>query len=270
MNPASFLASLLLAGPAHATTGAPPPAAVQQGGDLEPPPDPRGDWRLDVHVVSHLNIPVLGTTTLLSSTAYMVRIEGTAEAPVLAQKPCALRTSATRPIATTTIPQAFVDALPPKRYPLVLTPEGSGWRVRGDMRPQYIGWDPAKTRTIPSSPDDPAVFDFERDGNPGATVHLDAPVLGEIEIYIVQVAHTLLDGTWDGGDAMGGRTQVKAFQQRSIAASNRLFVQNPEVRLDNAQSKWRLVRVPAGTTCADIAGRNVGGGPALTAADFVR
>ena len=270
MIAASLLAALLVPAGAHATTGAPPPATVERGGDLEPPPPLSGDWRLDVHVVSHLTIPVLGTTTLLSSTAYAVRIDGPPEAPVLSQKPCTLRTSATRNIATTTIPQAFVDALPLKRYPLQLTPEGEGWRVRGDMRPQYIGWDPAKARAVPTSPDDAAVFDFERDGHPGATVHLDAPVLGEIEIYIVQVAHTILEGTWDGGSAMGGRTQVKAFQQRSIAASNRLFVQNPEVRLDNTQSTWRLVRVPAGTACADIAQRNVGGGPALTAADFVR
>jgi hypothetical protein len=250
--------------PPGATTATPTGADSGTGTDSETgtgteaeatPPDLRGDWRMDLYVVSHARIPVLGTTTILAHTVLQVQIDGSAEAPFMHTRPCSLTPQTTRPIATTVIPQAFVDNLPPKHFPLLLSQHADGaWHFTGDMQPQYVGWNrdlytPTPGELVPQDKDHPAVTDFEGDGQPGATVRLDAPLFGEIDIYVVQTAHTKLSAPVGDARAISGQANVSAFSQRTIAASNRLFVSNPDITLDSAQSSFRLGRVPPGTTC---------------------
>lgn len=235
------------------------------------PSDMRGDWRLDLWIVSHTRIPVLGTTTILAHTIYTVSIDGTPAEPVLHSRPCKLNPQTTKPIATTTIPQSFVDNLPIKHVPIEFTPAGDGWRWRGDMQPQDVGWARSKYTQkpgalVPQSKDDPAIVDHEGDGHPGATIHLHAPLFSTVEVYVAQTAHTILHGTWNGEDVLTGTTELKGFGQRSIGASHRLFVSNPDIELDAAQSRFRLARVPDGTSCAALAG-GIGAGPELRPKD---
>ena len=236
------------------------------------PPDLAGDWRLDLYVVSHARIPVLGTTTILARTIFQATVDGEPGSQILHTRPCKLQPQTTRPIATTTIPQAFVDNLPRKHVPLVMSADASGqWSFIGDMQPQDVGWTRARHRPVPDAlvpqdADHPAVLDFERDGHPGATIHLEAPLFGDIEIYVVQTAHTVLSASNAEGDVIEGQANPRDFAQRTIGASNRLFISNPDIELDAGQSRFRLARVPAGTTCADLE-RGEGAGPALRPED---
>jgi hypothetical protein len=201
---------------------------------------------------------VLGTTTILSHTLFTAMVDGTPGAPVLHTLPCGVFPQTTRPIASTTIPQAFIDKMPRKDVPFDLSPEGDKWRLHADMRRQDIGWhrpdfvpdEPGQT--IPHSAGNAAIRDHEGDGHPGATIYLNAPIFGQIDIYMVQTAHTEISASWDGGDFIQGPAHVIEFGHRSIGASNRLFTANPDVEIDATQSRWRLTRVPTDTTCAAL------------------
>lgn len=242
-------------GPATPARGADAPDAEAP----DSPPDLSGAWRMDLYVVSHARIPVLGTTTILAHTVFQATVDGPAGEQVLHTRPCKLNPQTTRNIATTTVPQAFVDHLPSKHVPMVMVRgSGGGWGFTGDMQPQDVGWTrerytPTRAALVPQDKDHPAVLDFEGDGHPGATVRLDAPLFGEIEIYVVQTAHTQLSADVGDGEIISGHADPQGFAQRTIGASNRLFVSNPDITLDPAQSSFRMARVPAGTGCAALA-----------------
>jgi hypothetical protein len=250
------LAAGLLLGLSGAARADDPPAAEPAGPAA---PDLAGDWRMDLYVVSHAKIPVLGTTTILAHTIFQATVDGEPGSQVLHTRPCKLNPQTTRPIATTIVPQAFVDHLPKKDVALVMSQDAAGaWSFVGDMKPQDVGWTRAKYRPVkgalvPQDKEHAAVLDFEGDGHPGATVHLDAPLFGEIEIYVVQTAHTIISGDVGDGQVITGGANPKNFAQRTIGASNRLFISNPDITLDPGQSSFRLARVPAGTGCAALA-----------------
>jgi hypothetical protein len=251
------------------TAAEPAPSAIDEAPAAPVAPDLAGDWRMDLYVVSHARIPVLGTTTILAHTLFQATVDGAPGAQVLHTRPCRLNPQTTRPIATTIVPQAFVDHLPSKHVPLVMSqaPDG-GWRFTGDMQPQDVGWTrkrytPTRGALVPQDKEHPAVLDFEGDGHPGATVHLDAPLFGNIEIYVVQTAHTKLAAEVGDAQVIEGHADPQGFGQRTIGASNRLFVSNPDITLDPAQSSFRLARVPTGTSCGTLASGTGAGTPIL-------
>ncbi len=257
----SALAGLLALVPALAPTigdePKPPASAPDTAVDAAPetpmPADLRGTWRFDLRVVSHATVAVLGTTEVKSRTIFLATVSGTRAQPTVHTAACHIHAEPSRALAQTLVPQGFVDALPQKTFPAELTWNGEQWSFHGDMRPQYIGYDPGiSDDELPQHRDDPGITDLEGDGHPGATIHLDVPLFGLVEMYMVQRTHTILDGTWSGADIWEGTATVRGFSQRTIGASNRLFVANAEVALDNENSRFRWARVPMGTTCAKL------------------
>ena len=216
-------------------------------------PDPRGTWRLDLTVVTHAKVPVLGTTTARARTTFVVQIDGEPGSAMVKTDPCRLRILSDRSFATTRIPPAFEAALKGKQAALEGGPPTAGSPVRIDLRPQHMGYNPSIRSSVPEQADDPAVIDFERDGNPGGTIILDAPLFGETEIYVVQRAHSILEGEWKSADLALGRATIRDYAQRSVGASNRLFATNPDIKPDSTASTWRMVRIEEGATCADLA-----------------
>jgi len=203
--------------------------------------------------VSNATIPVLGTTEVKSRTIFLSKVSGARAHPDIETVACHIHAEPSRAIGRTVIPRSFIEALPRKRFPAELTWSGTHWDFHGDMRPQYIGYDPKiATESLPQHRDDPGITDLEGDGHPGGTIHLDVPLFGLIEMYMVQRTHTILDGTWTGADIWEGKATVRAFSQRTIGASNRLFVANADVTLDHENSRFRWARVPAETTCAGL------------------
>lgn len=221
----------------------------------EPGADPRGRWRLDMTVVTDAHIPVLGTTTARARTTFLLDITGEDGGYIATTDPCRLRVSSNRSFASTRIPPAFEAALKGRQSPLDSGLASAGAPIRIDLRPQFMGYDPAKAAGgLPEDKDHPAVIDFESDGDPGGTILLDAPLFGEVEIYIIQRAHSILEGTWKGPDHASGRAKIKDYAQRNIGASNRLFGSNPTIKPDSGRSTWSMVRVDEDTSCADLSG----------------
>ncbi len=219
----------------------------------EEAPDLRGHWRMDLRVVSHADIPVLGTATVLSHSIFKVLIDGTAQTQVQHTEPCYLKAYPERAIARTIIPRTFVDALPNKTFPLTLEPDAEGWRLQADMLPQYIGYTPdGADDGVPLEPDDPRVEDTDDDGRPGATIRLNLPLFDDVALYTAQRAQTLLDGHLSGVDRVSGGVNIAGFQQRTLSASNRLFVSNPNIEIDQGRSTFEMVRLPGETPCDEL------------------
>ncbi len=224
---------------------------------IEGPPDIRGTWRFDLRIHSNARVPVLGTTHVTALTTFLAEVSGSPEQPQVHAVACHLHAEPDRALARTIIPESFVAAIPERRFPATLTPTADGWSFHADMAPQYLGYNPKIAGEKPPHDSDSAgVEDLEGDGHPGGTIHLDAPILGLVDLYVVQRAHTVLKGYWQSPDVIEGKADVLAFGQRTIGASNPLFLANADITVAGSLSSFRWTRVSPGTTCAQLrAGR---------------
>lgn len=223
----------------------------------EPPPLPdlTGTYRLDLRISSTADIPVLGDAQIQARTTILATISPDGSGGFTQHHTtCRINPVSSIKIAQTSIPQSFIDPMPDKVYPVQLSPLPDGtWAYSADFGPQYIGFDPEKSGNMPpSEPDHPAVIDWEGDGHPGATIHLQAPVFGQVEVYITQLAHTRVSGVRNANGVVTGGVDVLALEQRSIAAKPGIFASNPKVTQQPGLSRFTLTPVAAGSTCADL------------------
>lgn len=203
--------------------------------------DLTGVWRVDLHLVHDLQIPVLGKS---QSDSYTVQLWRVADG-VLVNEHCSIRAVTRTRIGKPTIPPAFVHNIRHATVPIVL----DGERFHADMGIGSIGF---TGDVVPTMPDEPSVIDHEGDGKPGATMTVWAPLFGDVEVYVAQRTHLVLDGTVDG-DEVTGRASQLLLEQTTLGAANRLFARHPVVAPMIEESTFRMSRVPTGATCADVA-----------------
>ena len=220
-------------------------------------PDLTGTWRMEMAVANTAKVPLLGDTLVISKQLNLATITATGSGWSQHHQACDLRSESSRSLATTRFPPGFVQSLPDKTYDLELTRDGDKWAVAADLLPLHVGYDPHAAPGFPSQADDPGVFDWDRDGKPGATVQIDAVLFGSVELYIVQASHTVLSGlvgTDADGEVTGlsGRLSLEGMVMNSIGATNRLFLTQPEVTFTPDQSGFEMTRVPDGTTCGQL------------------
>lgn len=204
-----------------------------------PSPDLSGTWRVDLHLVHDVRVPVLGRSRSDSRTVQLWEVADGA----MRNRHCSIQAVARNPIGKPRMPAPFVDNIPRTAAPIAL--DGVAFRVDlGVGRIGFTGDD------VPTEPDDAALHDHEDDGNPGATIHVWAPFFGEVAVYIAQRTHMVLEGRVEG-DRVTGRATQRELVQHTLGAANRLFAQQPQVTPVPEESSFTMVRVPSGTTCAD-------------------
>lgn len=219
------------------------------------PPDITGTYRLELRIASTADIPVLGDAQIQAHTTILATVAPDGQGGFTqTHTTCHINPVSSLKIAQTSIPQSFIDPMEDKVYPVQLSPRPDGtWSYSADFGPQYIGFDPTRSGNLPpSEPDHPAVIDWEGDGHPGATIHLQAPVFGQVEVYITQLAHTRVSGVRNAEGVVTGGVEVVALKQRSIGAKPSIFASNPKLTQQPGLSRFTLTPVPAGSTCADI------------------
>lgn len=221
------------------------PILLAAGAHAEPP-DLTGDWAITLSIVISAKIPVFGPTNITSTTTLLARIDGAQQSHIT----CRVEPTSPLRMVTTTIPDAFVRHIAEKHYAVRVGEDGA---YTADFGPQHIAYDPALSGgEPPSEADHPSVYDWEGDGRPGATIHLDAPLFGDSEVYITQLAHTRLVGRIVDVDTIAGGVDIIAMAQRSIGAKPSMFASNPEATPLPAESGFVMRRVAPGTTCADL------------------
>jgi hypothetical protein len=218
-------------------------------------PDLSGTWYLRIRTATDAKVPIIGNTHIRSTTHLLATIARRDDGGFnQTQQTCAVDNRPSRSITRTVLPKAFIDHLPVKTYPIELTPGPDGsLKYDADLVQQYVGYDGVKANgTMPTKAKDPAVFDWDEDGKPGASILIDIPIFGHVRIYMVQTNHTFLKGTVEDEDTIKGTTHQRILAQRTIGADNRLLATSPKLSIGKGHNHFELMRTESGSTCADI------------------
>lgn len=208
-------------------------------------------YLLEVVVVSSAAVPILGRTNIHTRSLLLATIDEENGQLTQTQHLCAVQVSDDARLSDTVIPPSFIANFPVQQYTVNLRSDGEGWRYVADPGPVSVGYRPAPALPIPQEPEDTRVYDWDRDGNPGATVYLVVPVLGDVEIYVAQLGHTLFSGAVSEGGSVRGSVNIAAFDQHTIGASNAIFHASPPVTQVPASSFFNLTPLE-GADCAAV------------------
>jgi hypothetical protein len=155
--------------------------------------------------------------------------------------------------AMTTVPDAIPRSVPPTVSSLELVKNGSQVTWKKPAVAVAVGAHLANpdTDALPTTPDDPRVWDQDGDGNPGVTVMISGIVSGKI--YVVQRQRAIYSGTVSGPQALSG-TVSDASDQSIIGSDNSVLKQNISSTPDPDPSKnpIRFAKLTGAYTCDQL------------------
>lgn len=147
----------------------------------------------------------------------------------------------------------FIAALAKHTYPIQMEKDAQGWLYRADLGMERIGYrEDSANGKLPTEIDDPAVYDWDGDGHPGATLKLSVPLLPDGELYVVQRGHSVLNGRVFAPGRIDGDIEVRSFEHRILGAKPSFLHRSPEITPDPKGSRFSLSPVPAGSTCESL------------------
>jgi hypothetical protein len=147
-------------------------------------------------------------------------------------------------------PDKFIAALAQHTYPIRLERDGQGWSYRADLGIERIGYRPGAGDTkLPTAADDPAVYDWDGDGKPGATLKLSVPLLPDGELYVVQRGHSVLNGRITQPGQIEGGIDVRSFEQRVLGARPGFLNKSPDIQPDPKESRFSITQIAPGSSC---------------------
>ncbi len=212
-----------------------------------------GRYVLELHSASRARVPVVGWTPSVTVSVVLVDLVRTANGWEQRQEVCDVRMESHKRRGETTIPDAFVASLPPKRYAVELTSSEDGLSYVADLGIDTLGYDPTVAKELPRKPGDAGVLDTDGDGKPGVTVRVSVPLIGGADIYVVQRASMRLVGEVVADGMVKGRIEVDTFEQRTLAATNFMFKGSPDIEPVPEES-WFVMRRAPGATCENVTG----------------
>jgi len=214
---------------------------------------PPGTYRLEMIMTSITRVPVFGTSKSASKSVSLVEIKSDGAGLIQTHKTCDFRVVDDSKFIKMIFPDKFVAALARHTYPLQLEKDGQGWRYRADLGIERIGYKSAGNETsLPTKIDDPAVYDWDGDGKPAATLKISIPLLPDGEFYVVQRGHSILNGRIVQPGMIEGSIETPLFEQRVLGAWPGFLNQSAEVQPDPKESRFVLSSVPAGSSCESL------------------
>lgn len=219
--------------------------ALAQAADLE------GHYALETRVRTHSKVPLARTTSTEVTTALVDVVQGP-QGLEHHQRTCDVDIQSRSPLARPLVPDAFVHAMPPVQRPVEVGAAPGSVRYHVDLGVSHVGYDPA-LGDLPTTATDPAVLDWEGDGRPGATVLVHVFGFGTFGLDVVQRTHAILDGAVGTDGVIEGEVRTVSLAHRVLSADRRFLEPSPEVSAE--PGTFRMVRIPAGTTCDDLTGR---------------
>ena len=214
---------------------------------------PPGTYRLEMIMASITRVPVFGTSKSASKSISLVEIKSDGAGLIQTHKTCDFRVIDDSKFIKMIFPDKFVAALTRHTYPLQLDRDGQGWRYRADLGIERIGYRSSGNETaLPTKIDDPAVYDWDSDGKPAATLKISIPLLPDGEFYVVQRGHSILNGRLVQPGKIEGSIETPLFEQRVLGAWPGFLNQSAEVQPDPKESRFVLSSVPAGSNCETL------------------
>ena len=192
-------------------------------------------------MASTTRVPVFGTSKSASKSVSLVEIKRDGTALIQTHKTCDFRVLDDSKFIKMIFPEKFVAALARHTYPLQLDKDAQGWRYRADLGVERIGYKSTANETgLPAKIDDPAVYDWDGDGKPAATLKISIPLLPDGEFYVVQRGHSILNGRIVQPGRIEGSIETRLFEQRVLGAWPGFLNQSAEVEPDPKGSRFIL------------------------------
>jgi hypothetical protein len=211
-----------------------------------------GAYRLELRYVSHAALPLIGAVRSATVSTSLVHVAGHDGSLAQTHRVCDARFEGAVPGVRIEMPPAFVTALGAHTYPITLTADDAGWRYHADLGVEYVGWHRDDSAPLPERPDGPGVYDWDGDGRPAATLRIRLPIAPAGELYVVQRAHSVLDGRLVAPDRVEGRIHVLQFEQAVIGARPGFLRRAPNATQDAERSRFALWRVEDAVACDDL------------------
>ncbi len=228
------------------------PARAQEA--VEAPVQP-GLWGVRLELATNSRAPVIRE---VESTLYLwalAEVGQDEQGWFQTHRVCEADIVGTSVLARTIIPQVYVEHMPRQRLRPQVSQEAWRWTWNVNLDPMPIGYDyDASPDVLPASADHPAVYDWDEDGKPGATVLVDLPLFQPFEVYITQLSRLRLAGGIDDENHIQGRLYLDSLERHVIGASNRLFNRDVDTWPRPDASRFFMLRLPQGTPCDQVRG----------------
>ncbi|MCS7198575.1 MAG: hypothetical protein NZ930_07885 [Candidatus Bipolaricaulota bacterium] len=228
---------------------------VMLGWPRAQPPEISGPWAHLQVMSSITNAPVIGTVNLKTITILRLEVTQRGTDLSIVFEPCAVESESSSPFFRVIFPEAFVKYMGVDTKPARLESTGGGWQL---FQPRYTIVRGARLQNpdkdpLPTDPNDPRVFDQDRDGKPGVTIRVNVLGFIEGEIYIVQRDWNSLRSTIINPMIIDGLMEWGS-EQVVLGASNPLLAgqaeSSPDPKKEN--SYFRTTRIEPNTTCEQI------------------
>jgi hypothetical protein len=214
---------------------------------------PAGVYRLEMIMASISRLPFFGTSKSASRSISLVEIRERNGELLQSHRVCDFRVLDDSAMIKMIFPDKFVAALGQHTYPIQVERDTEGWRYRADLGIEQIGYHAdGGEEKLPASADDPAVYDWDDDGKPGATLKLSVPLLPDGELYVVQRGHSILNGRITVAGRIEGSIDVRNFEHRVLGAKPGFLNKSPEIRPDPSGSRFSITPVGADSTCESL------------------
>lgn len=215
-------------------------------------PLPPGTYRLEMILASTAKLPFFGTSRSASKSVSLVDIRRDGERIIQSHRVCDFRVLEDSAMIKMIFPEKFIAALARHRYPIQLHKDAYGWAYRADLGVERIGYRGDTEDELPTAIDDAAVFDWDDDGHPGATLKLSVPLLPDGELYVVQRGQSILMGRVVEPGKIEGGIEVRQFDQRVLGARPGFLAKSPSIEPNHRESRFSLTRVAADSTCESL------------------
>lgn len=226
-----------------------PKTSSAQGNVILPP----GTYRLEMIMATVTDLPFFGRSKSASKSVSLVKIMANGSGLLQSHQVCNFRVLDDSAMIKMVFPDKFVAALAKHTYPIQLVKDGQGWRYRADLGIERIGYNAGVgDGKLPTEANDTAVYDWDDDGHPGATLKLSVPLLPDGELYVVQRGHSILNGRLIRPGKVEGGIEVLSFEHRVLGAWPSFLHQSPEIVADPKGSRFSITAVPPGSTCDSL------------------
>jgi len=233
---------------AWATAGAVTPPVVEPefaGPALD------GSWGQVFVTTTETRVPVLGTIRSVTTALLLMEVTQDQDRVQISRSVCAIDVDSGTAVVNTTIPAAFVRAIPESRSTVQLVERDAGWALSGWRLTEVVGMtlDQPSTEILPTSADDPRVTDADGDGHPGVTVQVRGLVRGEV--YVAQRGMSTLSTTEVSETRIDGEVSWSA-EQVVLGASNRMLQGENDARPSTSGNYFSSRRISDGMGCTEL------------------
>jgi len=217
-------------------------------------PQMSGQWVVELVSLSDTPVPIIDNVTTKTFSLVLVNVEQKENHLLLHETVCRLDTQLEMSVVQMTPSKNFTKALSGKirKAHLVHGPKGGFELV---INPRTIvhsaHLSEPSTEPLPTSPDDPRVYDADGDGHPGMTMRFAGLVIGEA--YLVQRTNSHMRGNFRSPEHIEG-AMIWRTEQSILDVSNPFlkFAPKPKAGIGREDSFFVMRRPSSKMTCNDV------------------